>query len=138
MNGKTFAAAIAASAMLAGFGATTASAQGVPAGTVWAVHSPATASCPALEWHLVAAEGGVINGMVSWNGMKSMAQVTGTVDASRNVSMTAKEQGGEGKTATITGHGTGSGQLVLNIDGPGISCKSVTIRTYRTLGTKAG
>ena len=59
------------------------------------------------------------------------AHATGTVNAAaKTFEMTAKEVGGQGRTATINGSVRSDGWLVANINGPGIKCQSVTVQWY--------
>jgi hypothetical protein len=114
-------AAFSAGAML-----NTAHAQGTlpAAGTLFVLHSTAQGACPALDWHIVVGDNGALSGMISWNGMKSIARVTGTTNAEHQFSMTATEIGGEGRTATITGQRrVRDGYLMADVNGPGIACK---------------
>lgn len=72
-------------------------AQDMPEGRVYTFHSKAQGGCPALDWHIVATEGGRLEGMFSWNNMKSMAHATGNANMqSKTFHMTAKEVGGQG------------------------------------------
>jgi hypothetical protein len=128
----TMAAAFNAGAML-----NTAHAQVAP-DKLLVLHSTAQGACPALDWHVVVGEGGTLDGMISWNDMKSMAHATGTVDANRNFTMTATEVGGAGRTATVSGQARKDGWLVANIDGPGVNCKQVTIPIWRPGGPGPG
>jgi hypothetical protein len=130
MKARILLAAIAAGALGAGAMLTTAHAQ-VPPGTLYVFHSPPQGACPALDWHIVAGEGGQLSGMISWNGMQSMAHATGSMNASRSFTMTATEVGGEARTATITGQARTDGWLTADINGQGVACKGVTIPIYK-------
>jgi hypothetical protein len=112
-------------------------AQAAP-GAVYVFHSKAMGGCPALDWHVVAGEGGTLDGMIAWNDMKSMAHATGSIDATRNFKMTATEIGGSGRTATVSGQARKDGWLVANISGPGVNCKHVTIPIWRPGGPGPG
>jgi hypothetical protein len=106
-----------------------AAAQPLPVGRVYTFHSAAKGTCPPLDWHMVVDEGGVLNGMISWNNMQSMARATGTVNAGV-FKMTAIEEAGPnpGRTATITGNvNTGDGWLTANIDGPQVKCDNIHV-----------
>jgi hypothetical protein len=73
--------------------------------------------------------------MISWNGMQSIAHVTGTTNAEHQFSMTATEVGGEGKVVTITGQRRPrDGWIVANVDGPGIACKDIEVPIFRPGG----
>jgi hypothetical protein len=113
----------------------TAYAQMPAPGTLFALHSTAQGACPALDWHVVVGDNGALSGMISWNGMKSMARVTGTTNAEHQFSMTATEIGGEGKTATITGQRRPrDGWLIADVNGPGIACKQIEVPIYHPSG----
>jgi hypothetical protein len=101
----------------------------LPPGRLYAFHSSATASCPALDWHLVVGAGGALAGMISWNNMESLAQAVGNIDiASGAFKMTAKELGGQGRTATIDGTVSPSnGSLTANIHGENVNCQHVQV-----------
>lgn len=104
-------------------------AQSMPEGRVYTFHSKAQGDCPALDWHIVATEGGRLEGMFSWNNMKSMAHATGTANMqSKTFHMTAKEVGGQGRTAEIMGKvRPEDGYLVASVKGPGIKCHDITV-----------
>ena len=123
------AAAIASLTMSAAWNAATA--QALPAGTVWSANSAPKGSCPGFDWHVVAGPAGKLDGMMSWDNMKSVALLTGTESPDRKITMTATEQGGQGRTATITGVARGDGWLVLDFVGPGVACKEVKIQITR-------
>src|SRR5580704_6957859 len=52
----------------------------VPEGRIYVLHSGAIGACPSLDWHIVLEPNGILAGMISWNGMKTLARVTGTVN----------------------------------------------------------
>lgn len=57
---------------------------------------------------------------------------TGKVDRPNHTfTMTAQEMGGQGRTATVDGKVEENGTIIANINGPNVTCKSVTVRTYR-------
>lgn len=126
-------AAMAAVSLLAGAAWSGAHAQAVPAGTVYVFHSNAFGSCPPLDWHLVTGPNDTLAGMISWDGMKSMAHVTGTIETNRHFTLDATEIGGSGRTATITGQ-VQPGWLLVNVDGQGVACKSVKVPIWRPSG----
>jgi hypothetical protein len=141
MDAKKLLTGVAGAAMLAiGGTASVAHAQGgqaIAPGTVYALHSAATAQCPVLDWHLVAGEGGSISGMVAWNNMKSMARAEGKINLSdRTFSMTAKEVSGPrvGATAKVTGTAETDGWLLVNINGEGVKCEGIKIPIWRASG----
>jgi hypothetical protein len=105
-----------------------ASAQGLPEGRIYSFHSSPQHGCPSLDWHVVA-NGDSLSGMISWNNMQHMARASGTLNIqSRTFQMTAKEVGGQNRTATITGTVRQDGWLVAQISGPGVQCTGVTVQ----------
>jgi hypothetical protein len=44
--------------------------------------------------------------------------------------MNAKEQGGQGRTATISGSVEANGYLVASIDGPNVKCTGVRVQWF--------
>ena len=135
MKARILLATMAAGALGAGAMLTTAHAQVPAPGTLFVLHSTAQGACPPLDWHVVTGDNGTLSGMISWNGMKSMAHVTGTTDAEHQFSMTATEIGGDGRTATITGQRRpADGTLIADINGPGIACKQIEIPVFRRGG----
>ncbi len=122
----TLSKVVAAGAVALMVTSTVASAQVPPPGRVYTFNSSAQGGCPALDWHVVTGANGALSGMIAWNNMESMAKATGTVRAGQ-VQMTAKEVGGQARTATITGTMQSSGWLVVNIAGPSIDCKGISI-----------
>jgi hypothetical protein len=119
---------IAASALAIAATCGVASAQQVaPEGRVYVFHSKATGACPALDWHVVVGANNTLGGMIAWDDMKAMASVTGSVTPNRAFTMTAKEVGGQGRTATVTGQVRTDGWLIANIKGPKIECNGIAV-----------
>lgn len=105
-------------------------AQGAPEGRVYSFHSGPRGGCPGLDWHVVA-QGNSLDGMIAWNDMKSMAHATGTMNpTARTFEMTAKEVGGQGRTATINGSVRSDGWLLANIKGPNVNCQNVAVQWF--------
>ena len=104
-------------------------AQSFPPGRIYAFHSPGQGNCPAMDWHLVTEGNGTINGMISWNGMQDLAKATGTYNAQAGTfQMTAKEVGGQGRTATINGTvDNNTGWLTASIQGANVKCQGVKV-----------
>jgi hypothetical protein len=103
-------------------------AQGINPGAVYTLHSRAQGSCPSLDWHLVVGPNNTLSGMVAWDDMKMMARATGTLDMSKRTFMlTAKEVGGEGRTAMVDGTVRMDGWFIANISGPGVACKEIKV-----------
>ena len=114
---------IAASALAIAATCGAASAQGVaPPGRVYAFHSQASGPCPALDWHVVVGPNNSLSGM--------LAHVTGSVTPARTFTMTAKEVGGQGRVANITGQVRTDGWMVASIKGPKIECNGIAVPWY--------
>jgi hypothetical protein len=100
----------------------------LPEGRIYAFHSSAQGGCPPLDWHLVVGPNNTFEGMISWDGMKSMAHVTGSANPQTGaVHMTAQEAGGQGRTATIDGTVQQDGWMVTSIKGDNVACQRVTV-----------
>jgi len=105
-----------------------ASAQDIPPGRVYVFHSTAQAGCPALDWHVVVGANGALSGMISWNNMQDMAHATGMLNTqARTFQMTAKEVGGQGRTATVSGTVRQDGWLVADVQGPNVKCQGINV-----------
>lgn len=115
------------------------SAQQAPVGRIYVFHSTAQGSCPALDWHVVVGGNNALTGMVAWNDMKSIARVSGTVNMSaKTFAMTAKEVGGQGHTATISGVVRSDGWLVADIKGPNVNCQGIVVPWFVPSPTGGG
>ena len=125
---STWSLAVCALSFAAGWGGG-ASAQDLPPGRVYSFHAPAHGNCPAMDWHIVTEGNGTLNGMISWNSMQDMARATGTYSAQTGkFQMTAKEVGGQGRTATIQGTAdSNAGWLTADIQGPNVKCQGVKV-----------
>jgi len=100
----------------------------LPPGRIYAFDSSANGSCPPIDWHIVVGPNNTFTGMISWDGMKSMAHVTGSADPQTGaVQMTAQEVGGQGRTATIDGTVQQDGWMVTNIKGDNVACQGLSI-----------
>ena len=121
-------------ALSAVFGIATLGAASAQSSGLYVLHSKATATCPALDWHVVVdvtSTGNTLSGVIGWDGMKHLASVTGMLNPNtRTFEMTATEVGGDKRTAKIDGQLRLDGWMTANIDGAGISCKSVVIPYY--------
>ena len=63
---------------------------------------------------MVLTNGTDLDGMVSWNNMQSVTHVSGTLNTqARTFQMNAQEQGGQGRTATISGSVEANGYVVV-------------------------
>jgi len=136
MDTRKLLTGFAAASMIMTGAASIAHAQGVQPGTVYSLHTAAKGSCPSLDWHLVGGEGGAISGMVAWNNMQSMAQVSGKMNADKSITMMAKEVSGPkvGATAKVTGNAESDGWLLLNIEGSGVKCDGIKVPIWRASG----
>ena len=95
---------------------------------IYILHSAAQGNCPALDWHVVVKVDGTVAGMVSWDEMRSIAQVIGVVKSeARTVHLQARELVGDRRTAVIDGIVKDDGSLVISIKGPNIDCPSVVV-----------
>src|SRR3974390_3510481 len=96
----------------------------LPPGRVYAFDSSAQGGCPALSWHMVLQQGGVLDGLIAWNNMQSIAHVSGTVNPqTRAFQLAATEVGGQGRTANITGKvNPNKGYPTAHIPGPHAQC----------------
>jgi hypothetical protein len=102
--------------------------QQLPPGRVYVFHSTAQSSCPALDWHVVLTPDGTLDGVIAWNNMQSLARASGSLNAqSRTFQMTAREVGGQHRTATIDGTLRQDGYLVANISAPNLHCQGITV-----------
>jgi hypothetical protein len=99
----------------------------LPEGRVYVFHSKPTGACPALDWHVVVGANNALSGMIAWDDMKAMASVSGSLTPARTFSMTAKEVGGQGRTATVSGQLRTDGWLIANVKGPKIECNNITV-----------
>jgi hypothetical protein len=119
---------IAAGAVVAAATCNLALAQAVaPEGRVYVFHSNPTGQCPAVDWHVVVGANNTLGGVVAWNNMKSLANLNGTIAQNRSFTMTGKEVGGQGRTATVTGTVRPDGWLVANVKGPNLVCNGITV-----------
>jgi hypothetical protein len=104
-----------------------AAAQSLPDGRIYAFRSKASGGCPALDWHVTVGANNALSGMISWDDMKSMAKVTGSVGANRTFTMNATEVGGAGRKATVDGQVRSDGWLIANVKGPNVDCKGIAV-----------
>ena len=105
--------------------------QPLPPGRVYSFHSGATASCPALDWHVVLGDDNSLTGMISWDGMRAMARASGMLQGN-SFQMTAKEVGGRNRTATVDGTvNPSTGWLTANIKAPNLTCTGIEVPWFR-------
>src|SRR4051812_23518793 len=129
MKSVRFITTVAAGVLAAASFGSPSSAQ-APEGTVYVFHSSKTGTCPALDWHVMVGANNALTGMIAWDDMKAMAQATGSIGANQTFTMTAKEMGGQGRTATVTGK-VSSGWLNADIKGPNFECKNIQVQVWR-------
>ena len=130
---------IAASAIAVTAVCGVASAQSMPEGRVYTFHSKAQAGCPALDWHVVVGANNSLHGMIAWDDMKSMARANGSLNPqARTFQMTAKEVGGQGRTATVDGTVRQDGWLVANVKGPNITCNGINVPWFQPPPSSGG
>jgi len=85
----------------------------------------ADGSCPGMAWHVVMHPDRTLNGMVTWDGSKHMAHVTGNVEKDGVIKASAVEQGSD-KSGTVTG--TVHGNIMkASIAGTGTGCDNHTM-----------
>jgi hypothetical protein len=101
--------------------------QVAPEGRVYVFHSKPAGQCPSLDWHVVVGDNNTLSGIVAWNNMKSMANVSGTIAPNRSFTMNGKEVGGSGRTATITGVLRADGWLTANVKGQNLDCQGIQV-----------
>jgi hypothetical protein len=104
--------------------------QTLPEGRVYSFHSPAPVGrCNALDWHLVVGPDNTLTGMISWDNMKNISNVSGTVNlANRSFQANAMRPGGRG--AKIDGQITPEGWLIANIKGPNVDCPGIRVHWF--------
>jgi hypothetical protein len=69
--------------------------------------------------------------MISWDDMKSLARVSGTLRTqTRTFHMTATEVGGAERTAIVDGTVLPDGQLAVEVKGRDIACQNVVVPRY--------
>ena len=100
----------------------------LPEGRVYSFHSPAPlGNCHALDWHMVVGANNTLTGMISWDNMQNIANVSGTVNpANRSFQTHAMRPGGRG--ATIDGQIRQDGWLIANIKGPNVDCEGIKVQ----------
>ena len=105
------------------------SAYSLPPGRLYAFHSGPGGGCPGLDWHIVVEADNALAGIIAWNNMQSLAHVTGTVNRQTgDFQMTAHEEGGQGRTATVAGKvDPGNGWMTASVQGEGVKCQSLKV-----------
>jgi hypothetical protein len=122
---------LAVGALLTGPALSASLAEKASVGGVYILHSPHQGTCPELDWHVVVGVNGSLAGMISWDDMKSLARVSGTLRTqTRTFHLTATEVGGAGRIAIVDGTVSPDGQLVADVKGRDIACKNVIVPRY--------
>jgi hypothetical protein len=129
MSSNGMIAAFAVGALLAAAIDGSASAQ--TAGDIFAFHSQPAGECPELDWYLVVRENGKLLGMLAWDDLKSVARISGTIDANKSFHVDAKEIGVAGRAAVVDGQFGRDGWITANIKGPHVDCKDVHVPWFR-------
>ena len=117
-----------------------------PGDRVYALHSEAQGTCPALDWHIVASPDGVLTGMFAYPDRKMIASVSGSIlphvqverfgpslGGDPNIQqfrMIASELGSHNRIADITGIIQPDGWMVAAVEGKGVSCKSIKVPLF--------
>jgi hypothetical protein len=104
----------------------------VPEGRIYVLHSGTEGGCPHLDWLIIVEPDGDVAGMISWNDMKTIAQLTGHVDReARTFSIVAVEVGGQNARATLEGRVAEDGTIIADVKGPNVVCRAVAVPPYR-------
>lgn len=94
---------------------------GVPStDTLYDTKTEARGGCPAMDWHVMVHPDKTVNGIVSWDGSKHMAHLTGTMDNKGAFKANAVESEGN-KSYPVTGTVDGS-TLKAKINNTGTPC----------------
>ncbi|HQT77234.1 MAG: hypothetical protein B7Z80_05975, partial [Rhodospirillales bacterium 20-64-7] len=112
--------------------------QKVPAsGSLYAFHTGRIDKCPGLDWHIVVQPDHTLEGFVGWDNMRHIATLKGTVQKDGTFKMNAKEVGGAGRTAAITGTAAGE-YIYAAIEGSGSACDGKLLYVPRAVGGGSG
>jgi hypothetical protein len=93
--------------------------------TLFVARTGPQSACPGMDWHVVVRPDNTVNGVVSWDGSKHMAHLTGTVDASGTLTASAVENG-TNKSDAISGKVQGN-DMKASISGTGTPCDNETM-----------
>jgi hypothetical protein len=81
-----------------------------------------------LDWHILVEGNGILAGMVSWDGMKTMATATGSVNQQHHsFTRIATEMGGQVRRAAIEGRLRDDGRDNRQHQG---TCSAVIVPIY--------
>ena len=106
-------------------------------GGLYVYHTGPSGGCPGLDWHIVTEPNGSLMGFVAWDQMKHMARLDGMIEQDRTFKMDAKEVGGSGRTATVSGKAAGT-NIVAMINGSGTACDGKELNIPRFAGGLEG
>ncbi len=93
--------------------------------TLFVARTGPQSACPGMDWHVVVRPDNTVNGVVSWDGSKHMAHLTGTVNASGALTANAVENG-TNKSDAISGTLQGN-DIKASISGTGTPCDNETM-----------
>ncbi len=104
---------------------------------LYVLHTPASGTCPSLDWHILLQPNGSLSGFAAWDQMKHMARLNGTIAKNGAFKMNGQEVGGEDRTAVVTG--TASGYYIkISINGSGTGCDNKIFSVPRFASGLAG
>jgi len=105
---------------------------------LYAFHTGKMGACPGLDWHITVEPGNKLVGFVAWGSEdEHMARLAGQINSDRTFRMDAKEVGGAGRSATVSG--TAQGEYVnAMIEGSGTACDGQRLQIPRVTGGIAG
>jgi hypothetical protein len=93
--------------------------------TLFVARTGPQGACPGMDWHVVVRPDNTVNGVVSWDGSKRMAHLTGTLDANGALTASAVENG-TNKSDAISGTVQGN-DMKASISGTGTPCDNETM-----------
>jgi hypothetical protein len=105
---------------------------------LYAFHTGKMGACPGLDWHITVDPDNKLVGIVAWGPEdEHMARLVGQMEPNRSFKMAAKEVGGAGRTATVSG--TAQGEYVnATIEGSGTACDGKQLQIPRVAGGTSG
>lgn len=106
-------------------------------GGLYVYHTGPSGGCPGLDWHIVTEPDGSLMGFVAWDQMKHMARLDGMMNKDRSFKMDAKEVGGSGRNATVSGTAAGD-NIAAMINGSGTACDGKMLNIPRFAGGLEG
>jgi hypothetical protein len=105
---------------------------------LYAFHTGKMGECPGLDWHITVDPDNKLVGFVAWGPEdEHMARLAGQIESNRNFKMAAKEVGGAGRSATVSG--TAQGEYInAMIEGSGTACDGKQLQIPRVAGGTSG